>query len=236
MPEILENVTNILLDQGDLWKNELFRQSFTVNKNHFYKKLDEFVKQGFIEFRKEGNRIMVSLSSPDEKISTFIKDFGKRVEIYEKELKKHFVELQKNIPLINPEMPMKKVKGKTPKLELDKKDNTWKDKGKYQNDHSLRTWNIRKKPLKQLDAILELLNTIYQESSVLNFETDIISDHALLHKYQAKTQKIIKYYIRELEDLFRNTTDWFYFVWKFQHVMHSLVYRASLKAKMNSTF
>lgn len=236
MPDILKNVIDILVEKGELSKNELYRQSFTVNKTHFYNKLKEFEEQGFIEFRKDDNRVMVSLSSPDEKISIFIKDFGKRVEIYEKELKKQFTELKKNLPLINPELPMKKVKGKTPKLELDKKDNIWKDMGKYQKDYNLRTWNIRKKPLRHFETILELLNNLYQQSSVLTFETSIITDYELLNKYQVKTQKIIKNYIKELEDLFRGTNDFVFVIWKIRNVMHSLVYRATLKAMMASKF
>lgn len=232
-PDILENVTNILLEKGELSKNELYRQSFTVNKTTFYNKLKGLEEQGFVECRNEGNRIMVSLSNPDEKISIFIKDFGKRVEQYEKELKKHFTALQKNQPLINPKLPMKEVKSKQRKMELNKKDNIWRATGKYEVDHSLRTWNIRKKPLFHFETILELLNNLYQESSVLNFETSIIKDYNLLNKYQVKTQKMIKDYIRELEDYGKETNDAPFVIWKIRNVMHSFVYRAALKAKMN---
>lgn len=229
----LENYTNLLIEFRELSTNELFKKSFTVNKNHFLKKLAEFKEQGFIESRKDGNKIMYFMSDPDIKTSVFIKDFGRRIERYDSELKKLFIAFEKSLPIIDPNDPMIEVKSKQRALVLDKKDNVWRPTGKYEPDHSLRTWKTRKRPLKHLETILRLLNNLQQDTTILSFETNIIPESKLLNKYQAKAKKIVNYNIRKLEDMFQGTVDSAFVVWKIRVELHSSIYRKTVELAMS---
>jgi len=228
----LENYTNLLIEFRELSTNELFKKSFTVNKNHFLEKLKEFKELGFIESREDGNKIMYSMSDPDIKTSVFIKDFGRRIERYDGELKKIFIALEKSLPMINPDMVMKPVKVKQRKHELDKK-GVWRRTGKYEWDNSYKTWNPRKRPLKHLENILRLLNNLQQDTTILTFGDDIIPESELLAKYQTKAKKMVDNYIRKLEDIFQGTVDWAFVVWKIRAELHSSIYRKTIELAMS---
>jgi len=226
----LENYTNLLIEYGELSTNELHKKSFTVSKNHFLKKLEEFKELGFF---KEGNKIFYHLTHPDIKTSVFIKDFGRRIGNYDIELKKSFKALEKSLPMIDPDMPMKSVKVKQRAWVMDKKDrNIYKRTGKLELDDNARTWNPRKRPLKHLENILTLLNRLQQDTTILSFESDIIPEGKLLNKYQDKAKKIVDIYIKKLEDMFQGTIDWAFVVWKIRIELHSTIYRKTIELAM----
>ena len=230
----LENYTNLLIEYGELSTNELHKKSFTVSKNHFLKKLEEFKELGFFESRKEGNKIMYHLTHPDIKTSVFIKDFGRRIGTYDTELKKSFKALEKSLPMIDPDMPMKSVKVKQRAWVMDKKDrNIYKRTGKLELNDDARAWNPRKRPLRHLENILRLLNNLQQDTTILTFDTDIISESKLLNKYQAKAKKIIDKNIRKLEDMFQGTIDWAFVVWKIRAELHATIYRKTIELAMS---
>jgi len=234
-PDVWINVVDILIKKHELSKTELFKKSWMVNKTQFWKYLDKWEKEDQIKVRRYGKELLVSLSNPEKPIREFINDFGNNLAIYEKHLKKHLTALQKSLPLINPNKPMKPVKGfRRGVLELDKKDNHWRDLGKTEADDSLRIWNPRKKPLFHFEEILNILNNIYNQSSVITFRSNIIPSLDLMNKYQAKANNIIKDYIRELEDMFRGTRDIMYVKTRIRTVLFALVYRSTLEAKMKS--
>jgi hypothetical protein len=232
-PDVWKNVVDILIEKYELSKNELFKKSWYVNKTQFWKYLDKWEKEDQIKVRRYGKELLVSLSSPEKPIREFINDFGNNLAINEKLLKKHLTALEKSLPLINPNNPMKPAKGfRRGVLELDKKDNVWRDLGKTEADDSLRTWNPRKKPLFHFEAIMNILNNLYNQSSVITFQSNIIPELDLMNKYQVKANKIIKDYIRELEDMFRGTSDIMYVTTRIRTVLYALVYRSTLEAKM----
>jgi len=229
-----ENYTNLLIEFGELSTNELFKKSFTVSKRQFMDKLEELKEQGFIGERKDGNKIMLSVDFPDIQTSVFIKDFGRRIERYDIDLKKLFEALEKSLPMIDPDMPMKSVKVKQRAWVMDKKDkNIYKRTGKLELNDDARTWNTRKRPLNHLENILRLLNNLQQDTTILTFDTDIISESKLLNKYQAKAKKIIDKNIRKLEDMFQGTIDWAFVVWKIRAELHATIYRKTIELAMS---
>lgn len=225
-------MTNLLIEFGELSTNEFYKKSFTVNKNHFLKKLEEFKELGFLETRKEKNKIFYSLSNPDIKTSVFIKDFGIRIQRYDNELKKLFIVLEKNLPMIDPDEFMIPVKVKQRKAELDKK-GVWRRTGNYEWDDSYRTWNVRKKPLRHLENILRLLSNFQQDTTMLSFDTSIIPDLELLNKYQTKAKETVDNYIKKLEDMFKGTIDWAFVVWKIRAELHATIYKKTIQLAMN---
>ncbi len=228
----LENYTNLLIEFGELSTNELFKKSYTVNPNHFFKKLKEFKELGFFESRKEGNKIFYHLTHPDIKTSVFIKDFGRRIERYDIELKKLFEALEKSLPMIDPNDPMTSVRVKQRKHELDKK-SVWRRTGNYEWDTSYRQWKARKRPLRHLENILRLLNNLQQDTTVLSFESNIIPEGKLLNKYQDKAKNTVDNYIKKLEDMFQGTIDWAFVVWKIRVELHSTIYRKTIELAMS---
>jgi len=232
-PNYWENVQKILIEKYEISKTDLWNLSIVVNKKTFWKYLKQWEEDGKISIRVIGKEKLVSLSSPEKAIKEFINDFGMRLEIYENELKKNITALEKNLPLINPKKPMIPVKGfRRGVLELDKKNNVWRDMGKTEKDDSLRTWNPRKKPLKHFENILQLLNNLYQQSSVLTFESDIITDFDLMNKYQIRAKKILKDYTKKIQDMFEGTVDFVFAISRMRIVLNALVYRATMEAKM----
>ena len=229
--EILENMTNLLIEFGELSTNEFYKKSFTVNKNHFLKKLEEFKKLGFVETKKDGNKIFYSLSNPDIKTSVFIKEFGIRIQRYDSEIKKLFKALEKNLPMIDPDQSMIPIKVKQRKQELDKK-GVWRRTGKYEWDDSYKTWNVRKKPLRHLENILRLLSNFQQDTTMLSFDTSIIPDLELLNKYQTKAKKTVDNYIKKLEDMFQGTVDWAFVVGKIRAELHATIYKKTIQHAM----
>jgi len=230
--EYWENTMKILIENPVISKNELFRQSDYGNKNRFFQFLDEWEKEGLVAIKQVGREKQVSLSSPDKKINKFINDFGKDLVNYEKLLKKHLIALEKNKPLISPKKPFKPRKGKRPAIEVKKKDNVLTINIKTEDDPNLRAWNTRTKPLVHFETILNLLNKLYQQSSVMTFDMPLIDDFKLMRNYQTKSKKLIEDTVQELIDIFRDEIGFHFVIKRIRKVLYALVYKATMEAKM----
>jgi len=230
--EYWENTMQILIENPGLSKNKLFRKSDYGNKNSFFEFLKQWEKDGLIEIKQSGKEKLVFLSHTNEKINQFIEDFGPRFDNYKKLLHKHLIYLEKYSPIISPNRPMKHVKGKRPVLELDKKDNVMKFQGKMEDDPDLVTWNLRKKPLMHFETILNILNKLYQESSVITFGMPLFGYPELIHDYQTTSQKLISDTVKELENMSRKNNDYVFVIHRIRMVLYGFVYKATLEAKM----
>jgi len=232
-PDVWENVMNILIEKYELSKTELYEKSWYANKTKFWKYLDEWEKEGLISVRQPKKEKLVSLSSSDKGLKLFLNNFGIELNNYEKLLKNNLQQLKNNLPLINPNKPMKVVKGmRRGVLELDKKDNVWRDLGKTEADDSKRTWNCRKKPLMHFEAIMNILNQIYQQSSALNYNIGLDIDTTLMKKYQKKSDKMINDTVDKIEDMFRGKTDFAYVITRLRATLSGIVYQNTMKANM----
>jgi len=232
-PDVWENVVNILIEKYELSKTKLFEKSWYANKTKFWKYLDEWEKEGLISVRQPKKEKLVSLSSSDKGLKLFLNNFGIELNNYEKMLKNNLQQLKNNLPLINPNKPMKVVKGmRRGVLELDKKDNVWRDLGKTEADDSKRTWNCRKKPLMHFEAIMNILNQIYQQSSALNYNIGLDIDTTLMKKYQKKSDKMINDTVDKIEDMFRGKTDFAYVITRLRATLSGIIYQNTMKANM----
>jgi len=229
-----EDTMNILIQNPVISKNELFRKSGYGNKNSFFEFLNQWEKDGLIEVKQIGREKRVTLSNPNEKINQFIENFGGELDNFEKLLKKHLASLEKNKPLISLNKPMKSVKGRIGVLELDPKDNVWRDLGKTEDDPDLRTWNPRKKPLMHFEIILNVLNKLYQESSVITYGMPLFGYPELMHDYQTHSQKLISDTVKKLENMFMGKPDYVFVINRIRMVLYGLVYKATLEARMKS--
>ena len=229
-PELWEKVMKILIEKNGISKNELFRKSSYGNKNKFFEYLNEWEASGQIKINQVGKEKQVSLASPDKKVNTFIKNFGKALVNYEKLFNKHLTALDKNKPLISPNQPMKKIKTKTGVLELDKKSGVYRDMGKTQDSHAY-TWKTRAKPRMHFEIILNLLNRLYQESSIFTFGTSICDDPTLMKKYQTRSEKLIKHTVNKIENMFRDKRDNAFVVTRIRMVLYGFVYKATMEAE-----
>jgi len=190
----------------------------------------EWETEGKIKIKQVGREKQVSLASPDKKVNTFIINFGKGLDNYEKLLNKHLTALDKNKPLISPNQPLKKVKTKTGVLELDKKRQVYRYMGKTQDSHAY-TWKTRAKPRIHFETILNLLNRLYQESSIITFGTPICDDPTLLKDYQTRSQKIIERTTKEIENMFRGKPDFAFIIYRIRMVLYGFVYKATINAE-----
>jgi len=232
-PVYWENVMNILIEKYELSKTDLWNLSIVVSKRTFWDYLKKWKNDGKISIRQVGKESLVSLSSSDKGLKLFLNNFGIELNNYEKMLKNNLQQLKNNLPLINPNKPMKVVKGmRRGVLELDKKDNVWRDLGKTEADDSKRTWNCRKKPLMHFEAIMNILNQIYQQSSALNYNIGLDIDTTLMKKYQKKSDKMINDTVDKIEDMFRGKTDFAYVITRLRATLSGIIYQNTMKANM----
>jgi len=233
-PNYWEDVMNILIEKYELSKTDLWNLSIVVSKRTFWDYLKTWEEEDKISIRQVGKKSLVSLSSSDKGLKVFIKNFGIDLDNYEKQLKNNLQQLKNNLPLINPNKPMKVVKGmRRGVLELDKKDNHWRDLGKTEPDDSLRTWNCRKKPLQHFEAIMNILNRIYQQSTALNYNIGLNITTSLMKKYQKKSDKMINETINQIEDMFRGKTDFHYAITRLRATISGIIYQKTMKAEMD---
>ena len=129
---------------------------------------------------------------------------------------------------------MKKVPTKVPILELDKKRQVYRDLGKTEDSHAY-TWKTRAKPTMHFETILNLLNKLYQESSVLTFGTPICDDPSLMKEYQTKSQRLLQHTIIEIENMFRGETDFVFVITRIRMVLYGLVYKATVEAEIKKS-
>ena len=118
-------------------------------------------------------------------------------------------------------------------MELDKKDGVYRDLGKTEDSHAY-TWKPRSKPLLHFETILNLLNSLYQESSVITYGMPLFGYPELMHDYQTKSQKLISDTVKELENMFEGEVDYVFVITRIRMVLYGLVYKATMEAKIKS--
>jgi len=158
MPEIDEKLIFCVSQENGIGTEKLMRKMGIGNRNTFYNFIDLKEEQGIIETKKIGRTRHVYVKSIDKKVNHFIKTFVNRLDQFEKEINQNLALLEKNLPLISKDQPMKPVTIKVPKLKLIKKTKSiWKYKEEGTMDSHAMTWKTRAKPQKYFDAILNLL-------------------------------------------------------------------------------
>jgi len=233
-PNYWEDVMNILIEKYELSKTDLWNLSIVVSKRTFWDYLKTWEQEDKISIRQVGKESLVSLSSPDKGLEVFIKNFGIDLDNYEKLLKNNLQQLKNNLPLINPNNPIKHAKGfRRGVLELDKKDNHWRDLGKTEADDSVMVWNCRKKPLQHFEAIINILNRIYQQSTALNYNIGLNINTSLMKKYQKKSDKMINETINQIEDMFRGKSDFGYVITRLRATISGIIYQKTMKVEMD---
>jgi len=121
-------------------------------------------------------------------------------------------------------------------LELDKERNVWRDMGKTEDDYAY-TFKTKPTARKHFDNILNLLNRLYQESSVLNFAGVIIDNDKLLREYQKRSEKLIKRTVRRIENMFDKKDDpksLTFVIWQMRNVLYGLAFKATLEKEMGN--
>jgi len=233
MPEIDENLIFFVSQESGIGMEKLMRQMRIGNRTTFYNLIKEKEDQGIIETKKIGRTRHVYLKFLDKKVDKFINTFGKRLDLYEKEINNNLTLLEKNLPLISETRPMKPVKIKIPKLKWikkTKKEWTYKVQGTV-DDHGM-TWNARAKPRKHFDVILQLLHKLYQESSVLTFGDTFTDNPTLIRGYQKRSDKLIKDTSTKIENMFRGKRDFVYAVTRLRGSIYALIYKATLEEEI----
>ena len=239
MPDLYTKIIKLLIEKYELSTNELSRELPYPNKNRLIKYLKHWETKGLLHYRQDGNKILYSLKSPDKKINLFLKNYGKQLLNYEKLVKKHLSALEKNKPLINPEHPFNPIKTKVPILELDKKRQVYRAMGNTNDGHGF-IWKIRPKPLFHFNAILQILNNIYQESSILTFGTLLCDDPILMKLHQKSSQRLIEQTVKEIQDMFtiektkdgkfyKGTTDYVYVINRLRDTLYGFVHKATIE-------
>ena len=241
MPEIDQNLILFVSQENGIGMEKLLRKMKIGNRNTFYELIKSLEEQGNIETKKIGRTRHVYLNSPDKKVNHFIKTFGNRLELYEKEINKNLALLEKNLPLISEKQPMKPVKIKVPQLKRIRKKKIQTDQGiKEQWDYAVQgtinqhamTWKTRAKPQKHFDAILNLLHKLYQESSVLTFGDTFTDDTTIIKGYQEHSEKLIKNTCTKIEDMFRDKIDFTYAITRLRQSIYALIYKLTLKEEI----
>ena len=81
------------------------------------------------------------------------------------------------------------------------------------------------------EIILNLLNRLYQESSIFTFGTSICDDPTLMKKYQTRSEKLIKHTVNKIENMFRDKRDNAFVVTRIRMVLYGFVYKATMEAE-----
>ena len=128
---------------------------------------------------------------------------------------------------------MKRVKTRIGVLELDKKRGVYRDMGKTEESHDM-TWNCRKKPLMHFENIMNILNTMYQHSTALNYNIGLDIDTSLMKKYQKKSDKLINETVDKIEDMFRGQPDFHYAITRLRASISGIIYQLTMKSKIDT--
>jgi len=235
MPELREKIIEILCQYNELSVVKLIEKTDIGNRNKAFEIINQLEKDGHVKTRKQGRERLVSLSSPNKTVDSFINSFGKRLDSYDKIINKHLIGLEKNLPLVSTIHPLKKVKTKTGVLELDKKRGVYRDMGKTQDSHAY-TWKTRPKPLIHFNTLLNTLYKLYQESSVINFAEPITDDPKLIKKYQKRSDMLIRDTIRKIENMFKENdmNSFHYVITQLRNTLYGLIFRVTLEKEIKS--
>lgn len=227
-PDKEQKVIETLSRYGELSMIEL-QKTTEIRRNDLFELIPYLETENKVKTRIEGREKLISLSSPDKDVKAFIITFDKQLDQYEKSIKTELKALEKNKPLVSTsDHPFVKVKTKVGVLELDKERNVYRDMGKTEDSYAY-TFKTVPKARKHFDELLNLINTLYQESSALNYADDLVNDTSLLKAYQKRAQRLIKNTTSELERMFHGEKDFIFVAWHLRNVLHGLIYKETLK-------
>lgn len=237
MPEYREKVIEILSHNGELSMVNLRKELGMGNLNTFTDLINGMEKKEYVKTKHEGRERLVRLFSPIKSTNHFITNYPNRLKYFEKSFETELNALEKNKPLVSKiDFPFTKVKIKRGVLELDKERNVWRDMGKTEDDYAC-TFKTKPTARKHFDNILNLLNRLYQESSVLNFAGVIIDNDKLLREYQKRSEKLIKRTVRRIENMFDKKDDpksLTFVIWQMRNVLYGLAFKATLEKEMGN--
>jgi len=235
MPELDQKIVNALSHFSEISIQDLMKKIGYGNRNYLFKTIDELEKKRVIKTRKVGRERLVRSSSPEKKVNDFIKDYNQTLKNYQKIITKHLNKLEKTKPLVSSKQPLKKIKTKTPVLELDKKNRVYRDLGKTQDSY-LYTWKTRPKPLMHFNSILNTLFRLYQESSALSFAEFIFDDSKSIIDYQKRSRALIKDTIRKTEGIFQDEPQSLhYIIYNIRSALYGIIYQHTIKEKESMT-
>ena len=236
MPDKREKVIEILSQFGTQSMVNLVEKT-GIRRGDLFKLIPEMESDKNITSKKDGRERLVSLSSPIKSTKSFILNYEKQLDHYEKFIEKELKNLEKNKPLVSKtNFPFTKIKIKQPVLELDKEKNIYRDMGKTTEGHAY-TFKTRPTARKHFDMLLNTLNRLYQESSALNFADIIIDDDKLLREYQKRSDKLIRNTTKRIEKMFDPEEDLksrTFITWQLRNVLYGLVFKASLKKEIEN--
>jgi len=244
-PEVWEKTVNMLLNYGEVSKSELFRLTGYGNKNKFFEYVKEWEEEKLVKTRQLGNKIMVRLYSPISTVDTFINNFNKRLDNYQKLINKQLQALENSRPLVpsggnalivtmdDSSNPMKKIPTREPVLELDKKKQAWVYKGKTRAGYAY-TWKTRTKPRRHLEQLLLLLDRIYKEQTALTFAVPLTGNPTLIEGYQKHSNKMIEDTIKKIENMFKDDIPSLSFIsFQIRHVMYGMILKHQMEKEVN---
>lgn len=229
MPELEQKIIDSLSYFSEITMTELMRKTKSSNRTYFNKIVSKMEKNGMVITRKVGRERPIKLSAHKEEVTEFIEKYSKRLEDYRKIINNNLKNLEKNKPLVSTEQPFKKIKRKIGVLELDEKNQVWRDMGKTQEDHAY-TYKPRVKPLSNFNIIISMLNRLYQESSALSFAEFIYTDHQSIMNYQKESRVLIQDTIRKMEHMFdKDIFSKNYIIFSIQNNLFGIIYQHILK-------
>jgi len=237
MPDKREKVIEILAQYGENSMVKLVELT-GIRRNDLFELIPKMKSEELVKIRSEGREKLVRLFSPKKSIDYFIENYPKRLKYFEKLIETELKALEKNKPLISKtDFPFIKVKIKRGVLELDKERNVKRDMGKTEDDYVYK-FKTRPTARKHFDNIMVLLNKLYQESSVLNFNDPVIDNYKLLKNYQKRSEKLIKKTRKNIEDMFYDKQDpkaLTFVVWQMRNVLYGIFYKEILELEMEKT-
>ena len=144
------------------------------------------------------------------------------------------------MPLVPKKNSIKRIKTKEPliKSKINDKDQVieiYAVPGKTIEGHAW-TWRTRPKPLKYFNAILNLLNRLYQESSAISF-SDFIDNDPTIKEYQKESKNLIKHTLTKFELIFKKdikSRGYAYFYIK--NTLYGLIHQIILDKEKSKTF
>ena len=159
MPDKREKVIKTLALNGELSMVKLIEKS-EIRRNDVFDLIKDLESEKLVRTRIEGREKLVRLHSPIKETNYLITNYPNRLKYFEKSLETQLKALEKTLPLVSNTLPLKKVKTKEPVLELDKKNNVWRDMGKTRDGYAY-TFKTRPTAEKHFVKILDLLYKLY---------------------------------------------------------------------------
>ena len=208
------------------------------NRNTLVKAVDSLESQGLLTTRKEGRERLVKSTIQEDESKKFVNDYGILLKNYTKLLKENLKLLKKNMPLVPivefPNSMMKRIKTREPVLELDEERQVWTDQGKTQEGYAY-TWKTRSKPLGYFNNILNILKTIYEETSAISF-SEFRDDESNTKKIQKEAKTLINDTLDKLEEILgKHPESKAYGIFYIRSALHGLIRQIILDNRRKST-